>query len=121
MTSAHEQYYTQPEAGTIHITWDAYADVAWKKMANHYIRTTPHEETIYSFGNQTDAYVCRDCCEGKGWRSYWGGPYGSDSIHWEGDFHVIDEEGLEILCDECFDQVTAEPDYGDEPEHEEIS
>lgn len=120
MTTAHEQYYTQPEAGTIHITWDAYSNVMMAKSQDYPVALTLYQETVYSFAEGMDTYICRDCAERKGWHSYWGGAEGSDSLNWEGDFHVLDEEGLEILCEPCFDEVTAEPDYGDEPEHEEI-
>lgn len=119
MTTAHEQYYSEPDAGAIHITWDAYERLMRKTSGEEADTLTLHEQTIYSFADEHDAYICRSCGERKGWHSYWGGEHGSDSIHWEGDFHVIDEEGLDILCDQCFDEITAEPEYEEEPIHDE--
>lgn len=119
MPTAHEQYYTEPEAGPIHITWEGYEHLMRITSGEEAETLTHSQQCEYDFASEQDAYICRNCKEHKGWRSYWGGPNGSDSIHWEGDFYVIDEEGLDILCDQCFDEITAEPEYEDEPIHDE--
>jgi len=117
MTTAHEQYYTEPEAGPRFVSYEA-MDTLLRRITSGY-EMTHADKQFYEFADQQDFYVCRNCTEKKGFHWNAGPYYGSDSLHWEGDFYILDEDGLETLCEPCYDEITAEPDYGPEPDHDE--
>jgi hypothetical protein len=113
-TTAHDQYYTQPEGGALHITYEALNHLGWA-FGEPDFEPTHAEQYLNQVGNEQDEYICRDCGEQKGWHWNAGPAHGSDSLHWRGDFYSISEDNSVILCEPCFEEVTAEPDHGDEP------
>lgn len=117
MTTAHEQYYTQPDAGPVHITYEDIYRLGWE-LSDHDTVLSSSDDFINEVGNAIDTHTCR-CGENVGYHMTHGGPWSDDTLSWYGDFYVIDEDGSTVLCETCFDRVTAEPDY-DEPEHDEV-
>jgi len=114
MPTAHEQYYTQPDAGPLPIRYERF-DTLTTRASHGDFDFTHNDKVMLDFMNKDDFYFCRHCGEHKGWHWHAGPSDGSDMLYWRGDFFIIDEEGLDILCEPCYDELTAEPDYDDEP------
>jgi hypothetical protein len=113
MTTAHEQYYTQPEAEAVHISYEVVRRLGWEYQNSDFTPTL-WEKAVEFIANESDGWQCKFCDEPVGWHWFQAGD--TDACAWSGDFWSLNEDSSEVACDGCFIKVTAEPDYGDEPE-----
>ena len=62
MTTAHDLYYSQPEANALHVTYSDIDHLGWA-FGEPDFEPTLAESYLNEIGNEQDAYTCRDCGE----------------------------------------------------------